>query len=66
MILLDDNFLPIVTGIAEGRLIFANLKEYQIYFNPLDTGNICIHRIRVAWYPCANFINLVLLIDLGD
>ena len=31
MILLDDNFASIVTGVEEGRLIFDNLKKSIIY-----------------------------------
>lgn len=31
MILLDDNFASIVTGIEEGRLIFENLKKTIAY-----------------------------------
>merc|ERR1712226_91096 len=31
MILLDDNFAPIVTGVEEGRLIFDNLKKSIAY-----------------------------------
>lgn len=31
MILLDDNFSSIVTGVEEGRLIFDNLKKSIAY-----------------------------------
>jgi len=31
MILLDDNFASIVTGVEEGRLIFDNLKKCVYY-----------------------------------
>ena len=31
MILLDDNFASIVTGVEEGRLIFDNLKKSIAY-----------------------------------
>ena len=33
MILLDDNFASIVTGVEEGRLIFDNLKVKYFYLN---------------------------------
>ena len=31
MILVDDNFASIVTGVEEGRLIFDNLKKSIVY-----------------------------------
>jgi P-type E1-E2 ATPase len=38
MILLDDNFASIVTGVEEGRLIFDNLKRSIAY---TLSKNIC-------------------------
>ncbi|XP_065322042.1 sodium/potassium-transporting ATPase subunit alpha-like isoform X1 [Gordionus sp. m RMFG-2023] len=46
MILLDDNFASIVTGVEEGRLIFDNLKKsiaYTLTTNiPLPLGTVTI------------------------
>merc|ERR1719427_2023835 len=41
MILLDDNFASIVTGVEEGRLIFDNLKK-SIAYTPLPLGTVTI------------------------
>ena len=38
MILLDDNFASIVTGVEEGRLIFDNLKVKYFYSNLKNCG----------------------------
>ncbi len=40
MILLDDNFSSIVTGVAEGRLIFENLKKCICYLMPADIAEL--------------------------
>lgn len=37
MVLLDDNFTTIVRGIAEGRLLFENLKKVVCYLLPAGT-----------------------------
>lgn len=34
MVLLDDNFVTIVSGIKEGRLLFDNLKKLCCYLFP--------------------------------
>jgi magnesium-transporting ATPase (P-type) len=33
VILMDDNFASVVTGIEQGRIIFDNLKVYFSLFN---------------------------------
>ena len=40
MILLDDNFASIVTGVEEGRLIFDNLKKSSRECNATDSITI--------------------------
>lgn len=66
MILLDDNFASIVTGIAEGRLIFANLKKSIRYTLTHLTPEILAFMafIAIGFPPPLSSI-LVLLIDLG-
>ena len=66
MILLDDNFASIVTGIAEGRLIFANLKKSIRYTLTHSTPEISAFVVFVLLgIPAPISSILVLLIDLG-
>lgn len=66
MILLDDNFASIVTGISEGRLIFANLKKSIRYTLTHSTPEISAFIIFVLLgIPAPISSILVLLIDLG-
>lgn len=66
MILLDDNFASIVTGIAEGRLIFANLKKSIRYTLTHSTPEISAFIVFVLLgIPAPISSILVLLIDLG-
>ncbi|CAL8075214.1 unnamed protein product [Orchesella dallaii] len=41
MILLDDNFASIVTGVEEGRLIFDNLKKCICYLLAANIAELC-------------------------
>lgn len=66
MILLNDNFASIVTGIEEGRLIFDNLKKsiaYTLTSNiPEITPFICY---VLAGIPIPLSLVAILMIDLG-
>ena len=66
MILLDDNFSSIVTGIAEGRLIFANLKKSIRYTLTHSTPEISAFIVFILLsIPAPISSILVLMIDLG-
>ncbi len=41
MVLLDDNFASIVTGVEEGRLIFDNLKKTIAYTLTKNIAELC-------------------------
>merc|ERR1712106_1124147 len=58
MILLDDNFASIVTGVEEGRLIFDNLKKSIAY---TLTSNIP----EISPFPLPLGTVTILCIDLG-
>ena len=66
MILLDDNFSTIVTGVEEGRLIFDNLKKSIVY---TLTSNIPEILPFLTWVildiPLPLSTMAILLIDLG-
>ena len=66
MILLDDNFATIVTGVEEGRLIFDNLKKSIVY---TLTSNIPEILPFLTWVvlgiPLPLSTVAILLIDLG-
>ena len=56
MILLDDNFASIVTGVEEGRLIFDNLKKSIVYTLTSNVPELC---------PFLMFILLDIPLPLG-
>lgn len=66
MILLDDNFATIVTGVEEGRIIFDNLKKSIVY---TLTSNIPEILPFLTWVildiPLPLSTIAILLIDLG-
>ncbi|GCB81956.1 hypothetical protein scyTo_0023194, partial [Scyliorhinus torazame] len=66
MILLDDNFASIVTGVEEGRLIFDNLKKSIAYTLTSNIPEITPFLLFiVANIPLALGTVTILCIDLG-
>uniref|UniRef100_UPI00398E35CA potassium-transporting ATPase alpha chain 2-like n=1 Tax=Pristiophorus japonicus TaxID=55135 RepID=UPI00398E35CA len=66
MILLDDNFASIVTGVEEGRLIFDNLKKaiaYTLTKNMAELSPFLVYIIASIPLPIGTIT--ILLIDLG-
>ncbi|CAH0564935.1 unnamed protein product [Brassicogethes aeneus] len=66
MILLDDNFSSIVTGIEEGRLIFDNLKKSVAFVLTSNVPEIVPFVLLVTLnIPTPLSIMAVLVIDVG-
>jgi magnesium-transporting ATPase (P-type) len=66
MILLDDNFASIVTGVEEGRLIFDNLKKSIAYTLTSNIPEISPFLIFIlASIPLPLGTITILCIDLG-
>ena len=66
MILLDDNFASIVTGVEEGRLIFDNLKKSIAYTLTSNIPEISPFLVFIlASIPLPLGTVTILCIDLG-
>ncbi|XP_025205602.1 sodium/potassium-transporting ATPase subunit alpha-like [Melanaphis sacchari] len=66
MILLDDNFASIVTGVEEGRLIFDNLKKSIAYTLASNVPEITPFLLFIlSGIPLPLGVVAVLCIDLG-
>ncbi|XP_056398450.1 potassium-transporting ATPase alpha chain 2 isoform X2 [Hyla sarda] len=66
MILLDDNFASIVTGVEEGRLIFDNIKKSIGYTLTKNIAELCPFLIYIiADIPLPLGTITILFIDLG-
>ncbi|XP_040182315.1 potassium-transporting ATPase alpha chain 2 isoform X2 [Rana temporaria] len=66
MILLDDNFASIVTGVEEGRIIFDNIKKSIGYTLTKNIAELCPFLIYiVANVPLPIGTITILFIDLG-
>lgn len=66
MILMDDNFASIVTGIEEGRLIFDNLKKSIAYTLTSSVPEMLPLLSTIAFgIPLPFVIEMVLCLDIG-
>ncbi|XP_056674668.1 potassium-transporting ATPase alpha chain 2-like [Monodelphis domestica] len=66
MVLLDDNFSSIVTGIEEGRLIFDNMKKIIAFTLTKNIAELCPFLIFIiAGVPLPIGTIAILFIDLG-
>lgn len=66
MLLLDDNFSSIVTGIEEGRLIFDNLKKSIAYLLTSNVPEIVPFIVMIfGGLPPAISILSIMVIDVG-
>ncbi|XP_072467750.1 potassium-transporting ATPase alpha chain 2 [Notamacropus eugenii] len=66
MVLLDDNFASIVTGVEEGRLIFDNLKKTIAFTLTKNIAELCPFLIFIiAGVPLPIGTITILFIDLG-
>merc|ERR1711877_43623 len=66
MILLDDNFASIVTGVEEGRIIFDNLKKSIAYTLSSNIPEIAPFLFNQTVYiPLPLTTVMILLVDLG-
>ncbi|CAJ0559314.1 unnamed protein product, partial [Mesorhabditis spiculigera] len=66
MILLNDNFASIVTGVEEGRIIFDNLKKSIAYVLTSNIGEVTPFISYVVFgLPLPMSLMSILLIDMG-
>ncbi|XP_044522086.1 potassium-transporting ATPase alpha chain 2-like [Gracilinanus agilis] len=66
MVLLDDNFASIVTGVEEGRLIFDNLKKTIAFTLTKNIAELCPFLVFItAGVPLPIGTVTILFIDLG-
>ena len=66
IILLDDNFASIVSGIEEGRTVFANIRKFTNYVLVSNGPEILPYLIYILFpVPLALNVIQILSIDLG-
>lgn len=66
MILMDDNFASIVTGVEEGRLIFDNLKKSIVYTLTSSVPEMLPMLTSILFaIPLPIVLEMILCIDIG-
>ncbi|KAF3429428.1 hypothetical protein E2986_00650 [Frieseomelitta varia] len=66
MILMDDNFASIVTGIEEGRLIFDNLKKSIVYTLTSSVPEMLPMLSSILFViPLPFILEMILCVDVG-
>ncbi len=66
VVLLDDNFASIVTGVEEGRTVFANVQKFTRYVLASNVPELVPFLLYVALpVPLALSVLQILAIDLG-
>ncbi|XP_071872642.1 sodium/potassium-transporting ATPase subunit alpha [Bombus fervidus] len=66
MILMDDNFASIVTGIEEGRLIFDNLKKSIVYTLTSSVPEMLPMLSSILFViPLPFILEMILCVDIG-
>ncbi|XP_054004753.1 sodium/potassium-transporting ATPase subunit alpha-like [Hylaeus anthracinus] len=66
MILMDDNFASIVTGIEEGRLIFDNLKKSIVYTLTSSIPEMLPMLSSIIFaIPLPFILEMILCVDIG-
>jgi sodium/potassium-transporting ATPase subunit alpha len=66
IILLDDNFASIVSGVEEGRAVFANMKKFTSYVLTSNIPEIMPYLLFILFpVPLALTVIQILSIDLG-
>jgi len=66
LILTDDSFASIITAVAEGRRIYANMRKFIFYIFSSNVGElVVIFAAVLIAFPAPLTAALILMVDLG-